>query len=103
MSNKAKSNNTAKKVEEPVYDQKFLKVWETFWQESENVVNHDVYLLKFLKVEYPDMYEPIRKLVNSKQTPWKIDLAIRKFFKEHSMLPKTVRVKKANGKSKGAK
>ena len=103
MTKNNKANNTSKKVEEPVYDQKFLTIWEKFWLESEDIVNHDIYLLKFLKVEYPDMYEPIRKLVNSKQTPWKIDLAIRKFFKAQNMLPKAVRVKKANGKSKGAK
>jgi hypothetical protein len=104
MSNKtAKPNNTAKKVEESVkYDEKFLKVFDTFWQELPNVVNHDVYLLKFLKVEYPNDYEIVRKILNTKDTNWQKDLAIRKHFKAQNMLPKVIKATKkaTNGKSK---
>lgn len=103
MSNKTKSNNTAKKIEEPVYDQKFLNIWEKFWTESPENVNHDIFLLKFLKVEYPSDYDVVREILKTKTTDWKKDLAIRKHFRTNGMLP-ALKVKKAtNGKSKGAK
>jgi hypothetical protein len=101
MSDKTTKSNKSNGKVEPAYDQKaFLKVWDEFW--SEGVKNPDQYLLKYLRVEMPDHYEPIRKLINSKQKAWDIDKAIRAYFKSQGILPKTVRkVKKAtNGKSK---
>lgn len=100
MSKNTKSNNKATKAEEPTYDKAFLKVFDQFWDETEK--NPDAFLLKYLRVEYPDAYEPVRKILNSKQSDWDKDKQIRAYFKSEGMLPKAVRkVKKAtNGKSK---
>lgn len=96
------SNKTKSVKNEVSYDEKFLKVWDEFW--SEGVKNPDAYLLKYLRVEMPDHYEKVRKLINSKQKAWSIDKAIRAYFKTQNMLPKVIRkVKKANGKAKSAK
>lgn len=101
MSNKTtKPNNETVKI-----DEKFQKVWSTFWQELPDIVNHDQYLLNYLKVEYPDDYEVVRKILATKTTNWKKDLAIRKHFKAQNMLPKAIKATKkaTNCKSKGAK
>ncbi len=61
-------------------------MWDSFWAEKEK--NPDSYLLKYLRVEFPDHYEPISKILNTKQSDWDKDKQIRKYFKSVGMLPK---------------
>jgi hypothetical protein len=94
MSNKSKAtkktvNNGSAKIDgtiEPKVNEQFLKVWDSFWAETEK--NPDAYLFKYLRVELPDHYEPIRKILNGKSSNWDKDKAIRSYFKDAGMLKK---------------